>query len=240
MTATSGYCAKCNTHYEYLMPLHGERGGPSCCLTCVGAWHAEHGRKRNRGRVAMRAIKGFLAAGGTTSDLENLKTTVLCGGLYGIDPLHYLHDAAALVEETIELTSELLNDALLLTHPDKHPPERKELAQRVTGQLLALKPFVFPAKEAPKWKPQPNPPRDGSEDGRRSQLEELLRSVQKYPCPTCASTVPYYYCDPCKAEYRKRQEEKATREAKKAPQAARRPQGATSAQGAGAAVRGLQ
>jgi hypothetical protein len=35
-----------------------------------------------------------------------------------------------------------------------HPPERQELAERVAKELLALKPFVFPA-------PKPKP-RDGS------------------------------------------------------------------------------
>jgi len=60
---STGYCAKCREHSAYLVPLHGEKGGTMCCLTCVGAWHAEHGRKRNRGRVAIRAMKGFLDAG---------------------------------------------------------------------------------------------------------------------------------------------------------------------------------
>ena len=47
---SGGYCAKCRKHFAYLAPLHGEQGGVMCCLTCVGAWHAEHGRKRNRGQ----------------------------------------------------------------------------------------------------------------------------------------------------------------------------------------------
>jgi hypothetical protein len=43
-----------------------------------------------------------------------------------------------------ELTLDLIEEAVRLTHPDKHPPERVEQATRVTAELLALKPFVLP------------------------------------------------------------------------------------------------
>jgi hypothetical protein len=70
---THAYCAICNTH-AYCAPLHGDGGGPLCCLTCVGKWHAEHGRRRRAGRVVTRAIKAFLDAGGKSADVEKLKT----------------------------------------------------------------------------------------------------------------------------------------------------------------------
>jgi hypothetical protein len=35
-----GYCATCGTH-DYLRPLHGKRGGPGCCLSCIDKWDAE-------------------------------------------------------------------------------------------------------------------------------------------------------------------------------------------------------
>jgi hypothetical protein len=67
---------------------------------------------------------------------------------------------------------------------------------------------VFPA---PKPEPPPvySPPRDDSFKSRRATHKEPSRSA--YPCELCAETVPYFYCDPCKAEYRKRQEEAAAR-----------------------------
>jgi hypothetical protein len=34
-------CTECGEH-AYCMPLHGERGGPLCCLLCIGKWDAKH------------------------------------------------------------------------------------------------------------------------------------------------------------------------------------------------------
>lgn len=51
--------------------------------------------------------------------------------------------------EPDELTLELLNDAISLTHPDKQPAERADMAQRVTAGLLALRPSVKPARKSP-------------------------------------------------------------------------------------------
>lgn len=57
-----------------------------------------------------------------------------------------------------ELTSELLEAAVTLTHPDRHAPERAGKAGRVTAGLLALRPYVRPAEipvageiEVPLW-----------------------------------------------------------------------------------------
>jgi len=107
------------------VPLHGEKGGAMCCLTCVGAWHAEHGRRRNRGRVAIRAMMGFLDAGGRVVDLENLKLTAMVKDVAAFD-IDYLHGVANSADEVIELTLELLTDVLTLVHPDKHPPEQRD------------------------------------------------------------------------------------------------------------------
>jgi hypothetical protein len=38
----------------------------------------------------------------------------------------------------VALTDDLLRDAVKLTHPDRHPPERQALANRVTAALLDL------------------------------------------------------------------------------------------------------
>jgi hypothetical protein len=144
-----GRCDGCGESTA-LFPLHGEKGGPPRCVLCLGKWHAEHGRRRNRGRVVIRAIKGYLAAGGEWTDVNKLNICALgadIGGVFDIDPLGYMAGVAKTADEIIELTSELLADALVLVHPDKHPPERQELAHRVMTQLLALKPFVFPALE---------------------------------------------------------------------------------------------
>jgi hypothetical protein len=41
-----------------------------------------------------------------------------------------------------QLSIELLEDAIALAHPDRHPVERADRANRVTAQLLALRPHV--------------------------------------------------------------------------------------------------
>jgi hypothetical protein len=96
--AAHGWCAKCKQH-GLLFPLHDDKGGPMLCLTCRGAWNAEHGKRRNRGRIVIRAIKAFLNAGGSIRHVDDLKLTALCsegfgGGIPELeDPLGYLHGA---------------------------------------------------------------------------------------------------------------------------------------------------
>jgi hypothetical protein len=144
MTATN--CAGCGKH-SVLIPLHGGKGGPLRCPLCVGMWNAEHGRRRRTGRIVIRAIRAFLDAGGKYNDIDKLRLSATTAdiGWFEIDPLGYMDGIARLDGADVDLTSELLVDALRLAHPDHHPPERKELAQRVTQGLLALQPFVFPA-----------------------------------------------------------------------------------------------
>jgi hypothetical protein len=214
---TEGYCDGCQRR-AMLAPLHGPgKGGPLRCFVCAGAWHAEHGRRRKMGRVVIRAMKAFLEAGGSASDVEKLKMTALFGNLFGgfgglhagADPLGYMAETVATADETVLMTSELLAEALRLTHPDAHPPERSDLANRVTRQLLALQPFVFPALP-----PKPVQPagssRDGSSNVTRTASKEP--SQPRYPCADCAPTVPLNYCTACRAEFERRCQEERQRE----------------------------
>jgi hypothetical protein len=205
----SVFCAVCKKQ-DYLIPLHGDQGGPDVCIICAGMWHAEHGRRRKAGRVVIRAIIAYEAAGGKWSDVDKLKTSALHG--FGnapwnaLDPLGYMADAIDSKGEITDLTTEVLDDAVRLTHPDCHPPERQELAKRVTQELLALRPFAFPKPPPPKPLPEPLPeavPPPPCNDFSKSLSETFAKALQ-YPCKECASTVPYFYCTPCKDEWNKR------------------------------------
>jgi hypothetical protein len=192
---TDTLCEGCGQH-SFLIPLHGGKGGPLRCPLCVGAWNAEHGRKRRVGRVVIRAMAAFLEAGGSFTDLDKLKLSA--SGFtkgFGVDPLGYTTGIASTDGETIEFTSELLADVLKLTHPDHHPPERQELAHRVTQELLALQPFVFPAP-----KPEPEPTSEPSIRARKKSKAEPSQAAH-YPCADCADAVPSEYCDACRAEW---------------------------------------
>jgi hypothetical protein len=202
-------CEGCGQH-SFLLPLHGGKGGPLRCPLCVGKWNAEHGRKRRTGRVVIRAIRAFLDAGGTIGNLDDLKTSAMCGGDLAdlhIDPLGYMDGIARLDGADVDLTSELLDDVLALTHPDHHPPERKLLAHRVTQGLLALKPFVFPAPKPEPEQPEKPDPIDDEIKKHIDRLAEVLPpSPPRYPCADCADAAPFEYCDACRAKYEKRQQ----------------------------------
>jgi hypothetical protein len=217
---TDTLCEGCGQH-SFLIPLHGGKGGPLRCPLCVGAWNAEHGRKRRTGRILIRALMAFYDAGGTSKDVDRLKATAGMGGLAGLgfdiddlpdaitDPLGYMADIARLDGADVDLTSELLADVLQLTHPDHHPPERQGLAHRVTQGLLALQPFVFPA---PKPKPSPVPTSDDSSSARPRRTPKPESSPSsRYPCSDCADAMPYDYCDACRAEWEKRQHDEHER-----------------------------
>lgn len=49
---------------------------------------------------------------------------------------------AGLREGAVVLAPELLGDLIRLVHPDRHPAERYELANRVTAQLVAMRDSV--------------------------------------------------------------------------------------------------
>jgi hypothetical protein len=97
------------------------------------------------------------------------------------------------------LTLELLDEAIALTHPDRHPPERRAQAERVTAELLALRPFTLP-------KPEPEP-----EPVVREPPSPLLPPPD-FPCETCFVTIPMYYCDACREIWEKREWEKDEQE----------------------------
>jgi hypothetical protein len=207
-------CAICKKR-DYVRPLHGDKGGPLCCLLCQGKWHAEHGRRRRFGRIVIRALAVYFKNGGKKEDVWKLKLAAE-GRAYHLplDVLGYLNDTAETNDENVDLTAELLADALQLTHPDHHPPERKELAQRVTQRLLDLKPFVFPEL---KLEPQAEDTRVTDIDQGRGEPEKEPLQIRRpsYPCPECSDTIPFYYCEACRDEWRKRQQKERDEEAAK-------------------------
>jgi hypothetical protein len=208
-----GQCAICkNQTQQIVTPLHGDHGGPLVCPICCGKWHAEHGRKRRAGRVVIRAIKAFIEAGGKLNDVTNLAYSTL-HGWYGfdIDPLGYMAGAINTDGEAVDLSLELLEDAVRLAHPDCHPPERHELAKSVTQGLLELKPFVFPAQ---KPKVVELKTHNGFSKLSRGNFKEPLQK-QTYPCNECRSEAPYYYCTACRAEWEKRYREEREQENRK-------------------------
>jgi hypothetical protein len=215
---SAGTCVNCGKH-GYVLPLHGDRGGPLFCPLCAGEWNARHSRRRKFGRVAMKAIQLYLANGGSFADIRKME------GAIAMAQLGFKYETAQFRADDIgtevgDITSELLAGILQLTHPDRHPAERKEMAQRVTQELLALKPFVFPAPKPKPARPVA-PPRDGSANVRGAPPPNP--SQPAYPCELCAGSVPYFYCDPCKTEWRKRQAaEREAERAKRREQAKRR------------------
>jgi hypothetical protein len=213
MSFAQAECAICHKQ-DYCRPLHDDKGGPLCCLVCIGKWHGEHGRKRRLGRIVIRAIAAYMNGGGSWSDISQLQVSALMrnGGIFsdfGLDPLGYLAETANTSGENIELTSELLADAIKIAHPDLHPPERRDLAHRVSQGLLALQPFTFPAHK-PTTKPiSKQPASTGS--ARKSKLSNDGKS-KPYPCKECAATVPYYYCTECKTEWESRNQKERDQE----------------------------
>jgi hypothetical protein len=202
MSGCVGACQKCGEQ-TYLLPLHDERGGPLFCFMCAGAWHAEHGPLRRTRRLVIKALRAYTAAGGHLygKDFDDLKLAA--------DGLAEFVGLKADNTEFSDLTSELLAAAIALTHPDKHPPERRAEANRVTQELHALKPFVFPEP-----KPEPIKPRDVSSNKRGVDLNKP--SQPAYPCEDCRDTIDTFYCDTCKAEWeRRRQKEREIEEKKR-------------------------
>ena len=202
---TSGVCEGCGDR-SLLIPLHGPKGGPLRCPLCVGKWNAEHTRRRKWGRIIIKAMKMYKKEGGSWSDFDKLKRAAMLGGLLNAPEITLGYGSADTIgAEVPDVTSELLADTLKLTHPDRQPAERKQLAQRVTQELLALQPFVFPAA-----KPEPAPaPRDTSFKASPQPLKQPSRTA--FPCELCADTVPGHYCDACRAEWERRENEKDNR-----------------------------
>jgi len=199
-----GACTKCGTHHGYVMPLHGEWGGPPYCFMCAGAWHAEHAPRRRARRVLIKALKAYEAAGGSLNGEEFDELKIEAGPFASW--IGRGSDTAG--SDFADLTSELLEATVALTHPDKHPVERKAEANRVTQELLALKPFVFPA-------PEPEPPPKPS-DVSLKQSPECFNDPSPrpaaYPCEDCRDAIPRDYCGSCRATWEKKQKEEEQHE----------------------------
>jgi len=73
----------------------------------------------------------------------------------------------------------------------------KAEANRVTQELLALKPFVFPAPALPA--PAPKKPKPDSDE---LDLSSLKNFRQTYPCEACRDAVTFDYCDTCRPNTR--------------------------------------
>jgi hypothetical protein len=150
----------------FIAPLHGDKGGPLMCIECRLRWDQRHLKDLKQCPEWKRAVHG------------------IDGGLDALFERKFTY-----------LTLELLDDAVALTHPDRHPPDRVKEAQRVTAELLELKPYTLP-KPKPKPPPPPvtdNPLSGGGDCGKPLRID--------YPCATCFLTVPFYYCDACRKKW---------------------------------------
>ena len=210
---SEGACQKCGKR-GYIVPLHGDKGGPLFCPFCIGQWQGEYGKKMKWRRVLMKAMAAYEKAGGNLyKDLNNMQASIAAwslGGSIGNSIPGFSVDH--IPNEFPDLTSELLSATLQLVHPDKHPPERQELAKQVTTDLLALKPYVFPAP-----KPEPPPVYKPASDAcsKKHRVEKSKPSKPSYPCDLCADAMPRDYCNVCKAEWENRQQRECELDEKK-------------------------
>ena len=150
---------------------------------------------------------------------QGLKSYSAAGGhLYGKDfdeiKLLAAADTLTAADDFKDLTTELLTATIALTHPDVHSTERKAEAQRVTQELIAIRPFVFPAPEpepSPKERQRQPEPADTSS----KHYGDIFSKLLAYPCEDCRDTVPSSYCDPCRAQWEKEQQTKRERDERK-------------------------
>ncbi len=202
-----GTCAKCGCN-GYVMPMHGEKGGPLMCPMCMGAENARQANKAKAARLLFRAVDMYFKNGGKNAEVDFIVNAGALARLNGgalLQGIGVKMDGAA-----PELTKELLLQTIQLTHPDRHPPERQDMAREVTQKLTAMQPFVLPEEKerhTPK-RPSPVPPKP-------SPLSNVMKEVVAYPCADCRGHVPYYYCDTCKAEYERRRAAETERKRKK-------------------------
>jgi len=176
----AGTCPECGECNTLIGPLHGDKGGPIVCIPCGSKIHARIRREQRQAKLAERLFTAKL------SFLNNEE-----------------EDPAG----DDELCRELLEDALRLTHPDRHPQERQELAARVTQELLALRPYARP-RAKPRDVSPVVAPRDSQTDvtlpAARTTGREFLH-LHQYPCETCRHTIPSYYCGICRGKWEKLQ-----------------------------------
>jgi hypothetical protein len=175
-------CSNCGVDSATMLVfrLHGEKGGPLVCQKCAESID----RRYSTGKQADQ-----LAA------LDAL----------GIGPL-----GMAARARPGELTRELLDQAVQLTHPDRHGPEQLALATMVTAALTALRPFV---RSVPKVEPAVTGTDTRHYPPVTSKATEPFRVT--FPCRDCFKLIPMYYCDECRREWEARQEQERAAEAAK-------------------------
>ena len=215
---TVAACTKCG-QVTYVAPLHDERGGPLFCfhvcrrMACRACAHVEE-----RGAFSIKALKAYDAAGGSTVDKDFRRIKIRRKRRF----LLLVRAADDVGDDFSDLTSELLDATIALTHPDKHPIERKAEANRVTQELHALKPFVFPAPP-PKEPEPPAKPRMTAlfNDGTVRNLNNLSRRT--FPVMTAATRCPASIAIPARHNDEKKQQEDHERDEKKRQQNERAP-----------------
>ena len=129
----------------------------------------------------------------------------------GID-LHFVHGrkalstpegqlAAALAEVLLRGFSQARMTRLIASLRSQNPDFKI-----VPGNWWRALPEDAPLLDAASWRDVPAP---------RDTPATPTTQNQSYPCRTCKSTTPFFYCTPCRAEYEKREaEEDAKRKAK--------------------------
>jgi hypothetical protein len=197
-------CQHCGTDKGIILPLHLDKGGPMFCLTCGSEWHGRHAGRRKWGRIVIKAMRGYMHHGGAFEDFLKFRLVASdIANAFGIKIDGYEPDRTG--AEVGDITAELLRDTLMLVHPDHQPIERREMATRVTRELTALQPFVFPA-------PKPDPEIVGDTSDALTKVPPGTAKEPSpepaYPCEHCADEIPYYYCTTCRAEWVKRQRAK--------------------------------
>jgi hypothetical protein len=173
-------CSKCGVTSATMLVfrLHGEKGGPLVCPKCAQDIDETYGSGKRARELAA---------------LDEL----------GIGP-----PGIAARTRPGELTRELLDQAVQLTHPDKHGPEQLALATMVTAALTALRPYVRSVPKvdpaAPTTSPRHYQPVAGKEPFRVT-----------FPCRDCFTLIPLYYCDECRQKWEAQQERERAAEAAK-------------------------
>ncbi len=172
------HCAHCGGD-GLLVALHGDRGGPDVCIRCSSEL-LSGARKRKKS---------------------------VDGGPFGGACLRSMIFGMKSIASEDELDAETLEEALKLTHPDRHPPERFEAANRVSAALTALRPYVKPRE-------QPEPERD--DKAKSVTTDSLLAVTPPEPNEPNVPNVPGecglckylptidLYCEDCRAVHERR------------------------------------